>query len=292
MRIEIDPGSGFCFGVRNAVDEAQKSLEGETPIYCLGDIVHNDEEVARLSSLGLRSIDLDEFNNLRDKTVLIRAHGEPPSTYQQARLNNLKLIDATCPIVKKLQEKIVKAFNESEKVNGQVVIYGKPGHAEVVGLAGQIENNALIIRSDDDLELINYTKKVFLFSQTTMSRDKYRNIAEKIGNRFEKEGLGREKYLKVFNTVCGQVSNREPRLKEFSRKHDVIIFVSGRESSNGKFLYSVCKAQNEHSFLISSPEEIIADWFQNASSVGICGATSTPKWLIDKVFTKINDITV
>jgi 4-hydroxy-3-methylbut-2-enyl diphosphate reductase len=284
MKVEIDRQSGFCFGVQNAVEIAEKTLLNGEKVFSLGPIVHNDKEVDRLSTLGLVSVNHDEFRNLKNCKVLIRAHGEPPETYSIAEKNNITIIEATCPIVKRLQSKIKDTWLNTKKGNGQVVIFGKPGHAEVVGLLGQINNEGIIISGPADFGKIDMTKPVFLFAQTTMSVSEYSKIAEAIRVRMAECGIpDPDKYLNVNKTICGQVSNREPHLKVFARKHDTIIFVSGRESSNGKMLYSVCKEINPDTHFVSSSEELDLKWFKGKTSIGICGATSTPKWLIENI---------
>lgn len=291
MVVETDKQSGFCFGVQNAVEIAEKALLKGEKVFSLGPIVHNDKEVERLSSLGLVSIDHDEFRKLRNCNVLIRAHGEPPETYVTAEENNINIIEATCPIVKRLQSKIKDTWMKTKETNGQVVIFGKPGHAEVVGLLGQINNEGILVSEPGDLERIDATRPVYLFAQTTMSVKEYRNITDIIRSRLVADGISDPgKKLIVNNTICGQVSNREPHLKVFARKHDVVIFVSGRESSNGKMLYSVCKTINPDTHFVSSPEEIEKSWFTGKESAGICGATSTPKWLIEKIRDIISNI--
>jgi 4-hydroxy-3-methylbut-2-en-1-yl diphosphate reductase len=284
MKVEIEDTSGFCFGVENAVKIAEEALAHGEKVYCLGEIVHNENEVKRLKEIGLITIDNPTFEKLRDCKVLIRAHGEPPATYEKAKKNNVTLIDATCPIVHTLQERIKRAWINASKEDGQIVIYGKEGHAEVVGLMGQINGEAILISDESDLHKIDFTRSVFLFSQTTKSKSGYENLVNLIRNKIEKTGKDNNKVtFKVFNTICGQVSRREPKLREFSRRHDVIIFVSGKGSSNGRMLYSVCLSENKRCHFISSPSELIPEWFRDVNSVGICGATSTPKWLIHEV---------
>jgi 4-hydroxy-3-methylbut-2-en-1-yl diphosphate reductase len=291
MVVEIDRQSGFCFGVQNAVEIAEKTLLNGEKVFSLGPIVHNDKEVERLSALGLLSVDYNEFRNLRNCKVLIRAHGEPPETYIIAEKNNITIIEATCPIVKRLQSKIKDTWLHTKRGNGQVVIFGKPGHAEVVGLQGQINNEGILVSGPDDFRKIDITKPVFLFAQTTMSVKEYSKIADVIRTSMLENGVSDpEKNLIINKTICGQVSNREPHLKAFARKHDTIIFVSGRESSNGKMLYSVCKSINPDTHFVSSPEELDESWFKGKRSVGICGATSTPKWLIENIRDIISNI--
>lgn len=291
MEVEIDKQSGFCFGVQNAVEIAEKALLRGEKIFSLGPIVHNDKEVERLSTLGLASIDHDEFRKLKNCKVLIRAHGEPPETYITAEKNNITIIEATCPIVKRLQSKIKETWLKTKEGNGQVVIFGKPGHAEVVGLLGQINNEGILVSGPDDFQKIDITRPVYLFAQTTMSVKEYRNFTDILRFKMEENGISDPDMNLIINkTICGQVSNREPHLKVFARKHDTIIFVSGRESSNGKILFSVCKNINPDTHFVSSPEEIDKSWFKGKKSVGICGATSTPKWLIENIRDIISNI--
>jgi 4-hydroxy-3-methylbut-2-en-1-yl diphosphate reductase len=291
MKVETDKRSGFCFGVRNAVEIAEKALLKGERVFSLGPIVHNDKEVERLSDLGLVSIEHRQFRELKNCKVLIRAHGEPPQTYAVARENNIEIIEATCPIVKRLQSKIREMWLVTKENNGQVVIFGKSGHAEVIGLLGQTNNEGILVSGPDDLGKIDFTRPVYLFSQTTMDEKEYQKIKDLISNNIERLNINNsENILKVHNTVCGQVSNREPHLIEFASKHDIIIFVSGKESSNGKMLYSVCKNVNPDTYFVSSPEEIDLSWFRGKKSAGVCGATSTPKWLIEKVHDLISGI--
>jgi len=291
MVVEIDKQSGFCFGVQNAVEIAEKALLKGEKVFSLGPIVHNDKEVDRLSSLGLASIDREQFRDLKNCKVLIRAHGEPPETYDIAEKNNITIIEATCPIVKRLQSKIRETWIRTREGNGQVVIFGKPGHAEVVGLLGQINNEGILISGDEDFSKIDISKPVYLFAQTTMSVKEYSNLADILRKMLEENGIADPgKNLIVNKTICGQVSNREPHLKVFAKKHDTIIFVSGRESSNGKILYSVCKNVNPDTHFVSSHEELDKSWFIDKNSVGICGATSTPKWLIENIRDIISNI--
>lgn len=291
MVVEIDNQSGFCFGVQNAVKIAEQALMKDEKVFSLGPIVHNDKEVDRLSTLGLVSINHEQFKTLKDCKVLIRAHGEPPETYQLAEENNLTIIEATCPIVKRLQSKIKETWLKTKEGKGQVVIFGKPGHAEVVGLLGQINNEGILVSGPDDFCRIDITKPVYLFSQTTMSVKEYKNLIDILKMKMSEAGItDTAKNLFVNKTICGQVSNREPHLKAFAEKHDIIIFVSGRESSNGKMLYSVCKNVNPETHFVSSQDELDNSWFAGKKSVGICGATSTPKWLIENIRDIISNI--
>jgi 4-hydroxy-3-methylbut-2-enyl diphosphate reductase len=291
MVVEIDKQSGFCVGVKNAVEITEKALLKGEKVFSLGPIVHNDKEVDRLSSLGLLSIDHEKFKNLKDCKVLIRAHGEPPETYLIAEKNNLTIVEATCPIVKRLQSKIRKTWISTKEGDGQVVIFGKQGHAEVVGLQGQINNEGILVSGPDDFGKIDISKSVYLFAQTTMSVKEYRNLADILRTKMKEQGNNDPaRNLIINNTICGQVSNREPHLKAFAKKHDTIIFVSGKESSNGKMLYSVCKNVNPDTHFVSSHEELDKSWFIGKNSVGICGATSTPKWLIENIRDIISNI--
>ncbi|GAB4422934.1 MAG: 4-hydroxy-3-methylbut-2-enyl diphosphate reductase [Bacteroidia bacterium] len=277
LQIEIDKHSGFCFGVVYAIEMAEDHLHEHGQLYCLGDIVHNDKEVERLQALGLQIIDHDQLRQLRDVTVLIRAHGEPPETYRIAMENNIELVDASCPVVLKLQNRIRQAYNDDR----QIVILGKKGHAEVNGLVGQTQQEAIVVSSVEEVERLDIDRPVALFSQTTKSTQLLYEIREKMADKFEDF---------TFNdTICRQVSNREPELQKFSQRHDVIIFVSGKKSSNGRALYSTCLAHNPRSYLISDTDELDMSWFEGAGSVGICGATSTPMWLMERVAAFIHE---
>ena len=291
MVVEIDGQSGFCFGVQNAVQIAEEALGKGEKVYSLGPIVHNDMEMERLSTLGLVSITHEEFRKLKNSRVLIRAHGEPPETYKIAEKNNITIIEATCPIVKKLQSRIRETQTTSRSCKGQIVIFGKPGHAEVVGLLGQTSGEGILVSGPEDLKKIDMTKPVCLFSQTTMSVRDYKVIADMIRTGMVEKGAeDPDSQLRVFNTICGQVSNREPHLRDFAKEHDVIVFVSGKESSNGKLLFDVCKNVNPNTYFVSSTDEIDRKWFEGMRTVGVCGATSTPKWLIEKIRDMIREI--
>ncbi len=288
MKITIDPGSGFCFGVVYAIDMAEEELERSGTLYCLGDIVHNNMEIERLRAKGLKIITHDDLNNLRDCKVLIRAHGEPPETYKTAIRNNIELIDASCPVVLKLQNRVRDSFNEIDEEEGQIVIYGEQGHAEVNGLVGQTHGKAIVVKTEEDLEKIDFEKPVHFFSQTTKSTAGFEKMEKMIQERIVKaKGEITEKDFDTNDTLCRQVSNREPHLKKFSSEHDVIVFVSGKKSSNGKALYSVCKEENPNSYFISTPDELQPEWFGQSKSTGICGATSTPMWLMEDVAVKL-----
>ncbi len=287
MNITIDKNSGYCFGVEYAIQMAEDELEQSPTLYCLGDIVHNDMEVKRLFDKGLRIIDHEELKNLRDCKVLIRAHGEPPETYQIALKNNIELIDASCPVVLKLQNRVRSAYDKIEKEDGQVVIYGKEGHAEVIGLSGQTNDKAIIVTEESDIEKLDFSKPTVFFSQTTKSTKGFYHMKEKIEERYAD---GAESNFEAHDSICRQVSNREPWMKDFSQEHDVIVFVSGRKSSNGKALYQVCKEHNERSHFISDVDELDEAWFNDSDSIGICGATSTPTWLMQEVERQIRKL--
>lgn len=271
LQVNIDKSSGFCFGVVYAIEMAEDILDNEGYLYCLGDIVHNDEEVERLTKRGLKIIDHEVLKNLRDEKVLIRAHGEAPSTYQLALENNLTLIDASCPVVLKLQNRIKNSHDDDE----QVLIFGKHGHAEVIGLQGQTDGKAIVFQDLAELDNVELPAKFTLYSQTTKSTDKFYHIKDEL--------LSRGYEVKANDTICRQVSNRYEELEEFVSHYDKIVFVSGKKSSNGKVLYDVCKKHNDNSYFISNVEELEQVWFNENDKVGICGATSTPMWLMEKV---------
>lgn len=271
LKVDIDVNSGFCFGVVYAIEIAEDILELEHELYCLGDIVHNDEEVKRLQNKGLKIINHEDLKNLHNAKVLIRAHGEPPATYQMAMSNNLELIDASCPVVLKLQNRIKNSFDKKE----QIYIYGKHGHAEVVGLLGQTNNEAVVFQDIEELDLETLPKEITLYSQTTKSTDKFYEINQIL----QENGIS----VKTNDTICRQVSNRDKELREFAKKFDVIVFVSGTKSSNGKVLYKICSDQNSRSHFVSSITDVKAEWFGKNETVGICGATSTPMWLMEEI---------
>jgi len=278
MKVEIDRNSGFCFGVINAIKAAETELEKSDMLYCLGDIVHNGKEVSRLEKLGLNSISKEEYYTLKNCKVLIRAHGEPPETYEYAKKNNIELIDATCPVVLTLQEKVKRSYETKLEQNGQVVIFGKKGHAEIVGLNGQTKHNAIIVENTDDIQKIDMSRPVALYAQTTKPIEQFKEIADIISAKIKPDVD-----VEIKDTICRQVSNRVPNLKRFVAKYDLILFVAGKKSSNGQYLYSVSKAENKNSHFISKIEEIEKSWFDGVNSVGICGATSTPNWLMEQV---------
>jgi 4-hydroxy-3-methylbut-2-en-1-yl diphosphate reductase len=282
MNVTIDKNSGYCFGVEFAIQMAEDEMENCEELYCLGDIVHNGMEVKRLYEKGLRIIDREQLKELRDTKVLIRAHGEPPETYRTALENNIELIDASCPVVLKLQNRVKHAFDVDKTKGGQIVIYGQVGHAEVIGLAGQTGDEAIIVTTEEDLDKIDFSRPVTLFSQTTKSTKGFYHIKSLIEERLQQANQD-STALNANDSICRQVSNREPQLTKFSVEHDVIIFVSGKKSSNGKALYSVCKQHNPNSYFVENEEELEKEWFATAESVGICGATSTPMWLMQQV---------
>lgn len=277
LTIEIDSESGFCYGVIRAVEKAESRLRESDSLYSLGAIVHNNSELERLNKIGLEVIDTQKMKELSDTTVLIRAHGEPPATYRIAQENNIELIDCTCPVVLKLQDRIRDTY---AKHNGQIVIFGKIGHAEVNGLVGQTEGTAIVVDSLESLGKIDYTQPIQIFSQTTKDPKEYEEVCSAIREKIEQTG-GNLEHFTVHNTICRQVAQRHNNLAAFAAKHSVIVFVSGKESSNGKVLYELCKSVNPRSYNIQNTEQIDASWFKEGDSVGICGATSTPKWQLE-----------
>ena len=286
LNIEIDEGSGFCYGVIRAVEKAEMQLKESGTLYSLGAIVHNNSELERLGKIGLEVIDGNRMQDLSDTTVLIRAHGEPPATYRLAEKNNISLIDCTCPVVLKLQDRIRETYS---KVGGQIVIFGKIGHAEVNGLVGQTNGNAIVVDSLESLKAIDFTKPVQIFSQTTKDPKEYEEICNAIKERIVAEG-GSLENLTVHNTICRQVAQRHSNLVAFARKHSTIVFISGKESSNGKVLYELCRSVNPRSYHIQTVDQIDPAWFVENDSVGICGATSTPKWQLEGVAQKLQEL--
>jgi 4-hydroxy-3-methylbut-2-enyl diphosphate reductase len=287
IEIEIDKNSGFCFGVVNAIESAERELQKDNPLYCLGDLVHNNLEMKRLKGLGLKTIHHAELAILRDKTVLLRAHGEPPSTYIAANQSNIKILDATCPVVLHLQKRIKDCYEEIKNTDTQLVIYGKKGHAEVNGLVGQTGGNVIIIEKPEDLECLDFRKRIVLFSQTTKPLDGFGEIVESIQSRMA-EGVE----FRFFDTICRQVANRLPKIKEFAAAHDWIYFVAGAQSSNGKMLFEECKKTNPNTVFISESAEIKELLPKNVRKVGVCGATSTPKWLMEEVAERIRTLNI
>ena len=285
-RIEIDEGSGFCFGVTTAIKKAEEELAKGGTLYCLGDIVHNSREVERLKEMGLITINHEEFNQLHHAKVLLRAHGEPPETYAIAQRNNIEIIDATCPVVLRLQKRIKQEYDlpqvDEEK---QIVIYGKNGHAEVLGLVGQTAGKAIVIEKLEEAKQLDFSRSIRLYSQTTKSLEEFQRIVAYI-----QEHISPNVTFEYYDTICRQVANRIPNIRKFAASHDVILFVSGKKSSNGKILFSECLSINPNAHIIDSAEEINPAWFHNAQSIGICVATSTPKWLMEEIYTAVNHL--
>lgn len=275
MNIEIDSGSGFCFGVTTAIQKAEEELAAGQTLYCLGDIVHNGMEVERLAAKGLVTINHDELRQLHDAKVLLRAHGEPPETYEIARRNNIEIIDATCPVVLALQRRIKKQYDSNP--DAQIVIFGKNGHAEVLGLVGQTQNHAIVLEHFDEVQNLDFSRDIYLYSQTTKSLDEFHRIIDYIQSHISPDATFRS-----FDTICRQVANRMPNIAAFAAKHDLILFVSGHKSSNGRVLFDECRSVNHNSMQIEGPHEIDMRWIDGVQSVGICGATSTPKWLMEE----------
>ena len=291
MTVEIDSQSGFCHGVTTAIRKAEEELTHADCLYCLGDIVHNGSECERLHKMGLISVNHGDLQTLHDTTLLLRAHGEPPSTYAMAKQQNISLIDATCPVVLNLQKRIRTAYEtikaSTTPSQTQIVIYGKPGHAEVIGLVGQTEGTAIIIENTDDATALDFSRDIILYSQTTQSLEGFREIVTYIethkssGTRFQ-----------YFDTICRQVSNRIQNIRTFAERHNIVLFVCGKKSSNGRILFAECHEANPHSYMIDSADEIREEWFVGADSVGICGATSTPKWLMEKCREKLVEMNI
>lgn len=292
MQIRIDDNAGFCFGVVKAIGTAEEELTHAGTLYCLGDIVHNNAEVQRLNQKGLQVIDHAQLSSLSGQKVLIRAHGEPPSTYQQAEQLGIQLIDATCPIVLALQQKIRKGYDEMRQHSpaGQVVIFGKPGHAEVIGLCGQTDNSAIVASSPDDLESVDFARPIRLYSQTTKSKEEYSLLIKNLELRI-KSVMGEmpKDHFVAYDTICNRVANRAVQLEGFARSVDIVLFVSGKGSSNGHYLYEYCKNVQPNTRLVSNVDELDSSWFATVEKVGITGATSTPRWLMESVATAINN---
>ncbi|MEE1146874.1 MAG: 4-hydroxy-3-methylbut-2-enyl diphosphate reductase [Bacteroidaceae bacterium] len=285
MKIEIDQGSGFCFGVTRAIGKVEEELTNGGKLYCLGDIVHNGKECDRLKRLGLITIDHEAYQKLNKAKVLLRAHGEPPRTYQLAREQEIEIIDATCPVVLHLQERIKREYDADTSKQKQIVIFGKNGHAEVLGLVGQTQGTAIVIEKFEDAKLLDFERDICLYSQTTKPLDEFRKIVEYIQLHISSTAT-----FTYYDTICRQVANRMPHIREFASRHDVILFVCGRKSSNGRVLYNECRNVNPRSYMIDTSGEIETEWFQNCRSVGICGATSTPKWLMEECKVRIEEL--
>ena len=280
IQIEIDNGSGFCFGVTTAIKKAEEELAQGEKLYCLGDIVHNGMECERLRQMGLISINHEEMRELHDVKVLLRAHGEPPETYELARRNNIEIIDATCPVVLKLQKRIKEQYDAN--LQSQIVIFGKKGHAEVLGLVGQTQSSAIVIENFDEVTKLDFSRDIYLYSQTTKSLDEFHRIIDYIQAHISPNAK-----FQSFDTICRSVANRMPNISQFAAKHDLVLFVCGRKSSNGKVLYNECLRVNPNTHLVEGPEEIEPQWLEGINTVGICGATSTPKWLMEQCRDKL-----
>lgn len=281
-KIEIDRQSGCCFGVAKAISRAEEELQKGGTLYCLGDIVHNNIEVERLEKMGMITINHEQFKKLKNVRVLLRAHGEPPSTYEIAQQNNIELIDASCPVVLGLQKRIKKKYTHAENDDAQVVIFGKKGHAEVNGLLGQTDESAIVIESKAEIDKLDFTKDISLFSQTTKSLEGFREVGELIKSRMQNGAK-----FEFYDTICRQVSNRVPNIQEFAENHDLIFFIAGEKSSNGKVLFAECKKKNPNSYLIHHPNEIDPSLIKEDIRIGICGATSTPMWQMEAVAANI-----
>lgn len=287
MTVEIDKNSGFCFGVVRAIEAAEKQLQNNKPLYCLGDIVHNNEEVKRLTKMGLIIISHNEFQNLTDTKVLIRAHGEPPQSYQTAKENNITLIDATCPVVLKLQKDIKNNFEDATSTNIQILIFGKAGHAEVIGLLGQTQNKGIVITSLKDIDIIDYNRPAKMYSQTTQSVEEYQTIVAAIQHAYEQKGNA--SLFQYYDTICYRVANRAKEIEQFASQYDKIIFVSGEKSSNGLYLFDICRKVNPLSFFIFKRNQLNNISFNKNDRIGICGATSTPMWLMQEIAESIRN---
>ena len=285
MKIEIDQGSGFCFGVTRAIGKAEEELAKEERLYCLGDIVHNGKECDRLQQMGLVTINHDQMRDIHDAKVLLRAHGEPPSTYALAREHSINLIDATCPVVLHLQERIKKEYDADTEHKKQIVIFGKNGHAEVLGLVGQTEETAIIIESADDARKLDFNRDICLYSQTTKPLDEFRKIVD-----YVQQHISPEATFTYYDTICRQVANRMPNIRSFALRHDAVLFVCGKKSSNGRVLFNECREANPRSYMIDTASEIDVRWLQGCESIGICGATSTPKWLMEECKVRVEEL--
>ena len=278
MRVVIDDNSGFCFGVVRAIGEAEAALSRLGEVCSLGDIVHNRVEVQRLEAMGLRTVTHSDIENLGGATLLIRAHGEPPRTYDMAKSLGVELIDATCPVVARLQRRVREAYDKMQGVGGQVVLLGKRGHAEVVGLTGQVDDDVIVVESEADLDVVDFGRPIYFLSQTTQSIELFNHLGQEIMRRAADKGS-----VTLDDTICRRVAGREQLLTDFSKSVDVVIFVSGRKSSNGRVLCDVCRRANQRCYMVEEASELEAEWFEGAESVGICGATSTPRWLMEQV---------
>ena len=280
MEIEIEKQAGFCFGVTSAIKMSEKCLKDFGQLYCLGELVHNSMEINRLEKLGLKIIDVNDLENLHNCRVMIRAHGEPPSTYALAKRNNIEIFDATCPIVLKLQKDVKKAYEQCAMSEGQIVIFGKKGHAEVVGLCGQTENTAIVISSQKDIDKIDFTKPIYLFSQTTKNKEEFEELVQIIGKKMRECG---NKQFYPTNSICKRMASRTKTLRDFADSVDALLFVSGRHSSNGNYLFDFCKQHKKETYFISEKEDIDIEELKKYNKIGISGATSTPMWLMEEI---------
>ena len=290
IKVSIDPHSGFCYGVVRTIREAERYLNRNVPLYSLGAIVHNNEELNRLRNIGLHTLEPNELASLHHQSIIIRAHGEPPATYAAARKQNLRIVDCTCPVVLRLQKKIQQEYAQMATVKGRIAIFGKAGHAEVNGLIGQVGGDAQIIEHCEHVDQIDFSRPLSLFAQTTQDPELYRRLCTNIERHYQQQGVDSSRYFRAFNTICKQVAERKPILHQFAQQHHTIVFVSGRESSNGKVLFEACREANPNSFHIENSTELCRKWFAAGTSVGVCGATSTPKWLMEEVAQVITEM--
>ena len=290
LKVSVDAHSGFCYGVVRAIREAERLLRKKIPLYALGAIVHNNEELNRLRNIGLHTLQPEALSTICNQLLLIRAHGEPPATYIAAKNQGLAIIDCTCPVVLRLQKKIQEEYTRIFPLKGQIAIFGKAGHAEVNGLIGQVEGKAVIIEHCTEIQHLNFNAPLSLFAQTTQDPELFLSLCRKIEMCYRSNGFDPALYFRAFNTICKQVADRKPALCQFAKQHDILIFVSGRESSNGKVLFEACKSANPHSYHIENSKEISREWFHAVTTVGVCGATSTPKWLMEEVAQAIKEM--
>lgn len=287
IQTTIDSRAGFCFGVDMAIQKAEEAIENGETLYCLGEIVHNAAEVKRLENKGMVTINREQFRQLQNATVLVRAHGEPPETYDISRQNNLKLLDATCPVVLKLQRQVAHSFRKYP--GSQIVFFGKPGHAEVIGLNGQVNDQAIVVNNENDLSKIDYSRPVIMYSQTTRSIKEFHRLADIIRKRLSQDHPRGEQALEVHDTICREVAHRDEEIQNFAQKYDKILFISGKNSSNGKMLYEACRQANSKTYFISRPNELQAEWFRPGDTVGITGATSTPRWMMEAAAERVSE---
>ena len=290
LKVFVDVHSGFCNGVVRAIGEAERYLQQHHTLYALGAIVHNNEELNRLHNIGLRTLEVKDLPNIHHQTILFRAHGEPPMTYAAAHRQNLRIIDCTCPVVLRLQKKIKSEYARIAPIGGQIAIFGKSGHAEVNGLIGQVAGDARIIEHSDPVDRLDFDRPISLFSQTTQDPEAFLRLCRNIENNYQQHGMDATRFFRVFNTICTQVAERKPILHTFAQQHHTLIFVSGKESSNGKVLFEACLTTNPHSYHVENSQQLCKNWFSAETSVGVCGATSTPKWLMEEVASAIKQM--